>query len=171
MSIKHGKNTVGLLQASYGRQIPVFITFYKFGGSGGSKEVYYKGKDIANALRTQGVVIVEFRAYFEKSDAMYMTTQAFIESLPITFSAIELQLSDGSEAFSPLSRAAAAVRHQKTQIIDEGFQRPKDSGKAGMLFRAFGFLDDADVVAEAGQFILIRCVLRATELYLGKRLI
>lgn len=156
MSIIHSKNTIGVLQGPSGRNIPALIKYYKFGGSSGTQSINRKGKDIAEALRAQGEILIEFRAYFERSDVPYMTLQAFIEGLSITFSAILLQRFRNTE-FS--------------QTISEDFQQPARASNDGLLFRAFGFLDESEIVAEAGDYVLIRGVLRASEIVIGKLLL
>ena len=148
MSLVHSKNAVGLLQTA-SKEITALIKFFRFGGTGGSRPLAVKGRDIADALRAQGEVLIEFRAYMQNTDAFFMGTQAFIEGFPLTFSAIEL----------------TKARRSNKQVIN------KEGLRSKVLFRAFGFLDDYEVLADVGEFILIRGVLRAKEVVIGKTLL
>jgi len=133
------------------------MTFYKFGGSGGSQAVFLKGKDIAESFAAQGELLIEFRALFNKQEALFLTTQVWAEGFPIQFNALELAEGVG-------------LQKQKTQIIGDNIFRPTEEG-GGLLFRALGFLDDVQIIVEAGQYQLLKCIIRAGEFAPGRKLL
>lgn len=170
--LSHAKDVIGVLEAGYRTHVPIAYTSIKSSLTGGTEIINIKGRQIASVFKSQSSFEIEFRGLVPVR--LDLTSDELGAQ-----STHQLLLIIIAQSI-PLTMAVAIVNTDKRNIEDlnDMFRpRPKYNYNADfvnstesavdVLYIASGFLDDVQIVAQAGDYIEIKCVLKADEVFVG----
>jgi hypothetical protein len=103
--------------------------------------------------------MVEIHTYVKKIDAHFALTWAQIQGFPIMFTAVQLAKGTKTNSKDHSNRQVMPVNVLKPTTDELGLT------DAGALFRVAGYIDDFEELAESGQYLMFKIMIRADEFY------
>ncbi len=162
--ISHAKDVIGLLEAGYYTHVPIAYTTIKPSEVGGSEVINVKGRNVGSVYKSQPTFEVDFRGLvpieivvadeLKSQNTFQLLLIIAGHSVPVSMMVATLSGSDRSqldlnELYGPRTRPT------------------EDQAQAEVLYIASGYLDEVHLVAEAGNYVEIRGILRADEIFVG----
>jgi hypothetical protein len=148
MMLLHSKNLYAIIEVGL-VQIPAKISNIRLNGSDAVKIVHYKGKKIADTLRSQPIVSISCDSYI-KNSAMYRELfEAYTSGLSVTISILSLTPSDTNK--------------NKLEIIPNFIQSQSDG--SGLIAQATGHFSNVDFIGQSGEYVMFRFMYIANDVF------
>lgn len=144
--IEHGKKyLVNINVFDRGLSLNYLVNSFKINYSGGAKPVNQKGRKIASAFKGQPTVTADLRLFMSEPDFAVVINDSIINNRAIVISIGKLK---EDESFLALTSPS------DEDVLD----------KSGKIFEIIGFIQDASIVANAGEFIIVELKILADDI-------
>lgn len=128
-----------------GLSLNYLVNSFKINYSGGAKPVNQKGRKIASAFKGQPTVTVELRLFMSEPDFAVVVNDSIINNRAIIVSIGKVK---EDESF------LSALSPTDGDVIDQ----------SGKIFEIIGFIQDASIVANAGEFVIAELKILADDI-------
>lgn len=144
--LEHGKKYIVNLDIfTTGLSLNYLVNSFKINYSGGAKPVNQKGRKIASAFKGQPTVTVELRLFMSEPDFAVVVNDSIINNRAIIVSIGKVK---EDESF------LSALSPTDGDVIDQ----------SGKIFEIIGFIQDASIVANAGEFVIAELKILADDI-------
>lgn len=123
-------------------EVRYLVRDFKIKFTGGARPVHQKGRKIASAMKGQPIVTVQTRLFMRDADFSVVVTNSILNNLAL------------------IVRIGRLITFEQTSLFDI----PNDDELSSTIFEMIGFIQDAEIIAEVGEFIIVDLTFLADDI-------